>query len=527
MAHPTVHVRMYQRLLGDCFLLTIGAEDADAPVHVLIDCGILNGVEGGGAVMEEVTDDIIATTKGKLDLVVVTHEHADHISGFRRLLKDRRLRIERLWLAWTEDDQDGQANALRTDLAARRRAVREAAKAAREGAREASGDATMENPFALTPGGATRGLEAFLDDEESEGSSGGSLGVAGRKPRPPLLATLKKFVGRASTDFLEPGDTVPLPGSSGIVAHVLGPPRDEGLLFKDLPSAGSDKETYLTATRVLNAEWMVRLAAGAPDGGRTPRMEEASPFSPQHRRLTRRGIEDGSLGGEDAEWVRSHYFSSCDPRPFRYLPAHLAARTDVACDTGWRQEFRRIDGVWLSAVGPLALKLDSDTNNTSLVLALEMPDGCVLLFAADAQVGNWESWHRQRYGRGRATAADLLERTILYKVGHHGSHNATLTEKGLALMTHKRLVAMIPTVETVALERGSKGWKMPYAPLLAELLKRTEGRLLRGDAKPGCDVGGASLTRDAEFRARVRVEKSARAGADGPQLYVEYRAWPI
>jgi uncharacterized protein YfiM (DUF2279 family) len=31
-------------------------------------------------------------------------------------------------------------------------------------------------------------------------------------------------------------------------------------------------------------------------------------------------------------------------------------------------------------------------DNTSLVLAIELADGDVLLFAADAQVGNWLSW---------------------------------------------------------------------------------------------------------------------------------------
>jgi len=36
--------------------------------------------------------------------------------------------------------------------------------------------------------------------------------------------------------------------------------------------------------------------------------------------------------------------------------------------------------------------LQSATNNTSLVLAIELEDGDVMLFAGDAQVGNWLSW---------------------------------------------------------------------------------------------------------------------------------------
>jgi hypothetical protein len=35
----------------------------------------------------------------------------------------------------------------------------------------------------------------------------------------------------------------------------------------------------------------------------------------------------------------------------------------------------------------MALQLDSATNNTSLVIAIELADGAVLIFAADAQWG--------------------------------------------------------------------------------------------------------------------------------------------
>ena len=48
----------------------------------------------------------------------------------------------------------------------------------------------------------------------------------------------------------------------------------------------------------------------------------------------------------------------------------------------------------IEGAGRLALQLDSDTNNTSLVLAIELiASGRVLLFPGDAQVGNWLSWH--------------------------------------------------------------------------------------------------------------------------------------
>ena len=78
------------------------------------------------------------------------------------------------------------------------------------------------------------------------------------------------------------------------------------------------------------------------------------------------------------------------------------------------------------------------------MLAIErVADGKVLLFPADAQEGNWLSWHDDEdevevtggAGAGTVTAADLLARTVFYKVGHHSSHNATAKGKGLERWT--------------------------------------------------------------------------------------------
>ena len=82
--------------------------------------------------------------------------------------------------------------------------------------------------------------------------------------------------------------------------------------------------------------------------------------------------------------------------------------------------------------GALALAMNNATNNASLVLAFELSKGGkVLLFVGDAQAGNWRSWSDGAFDDGgtKVTAEDLLGRTVLYKVGHHGSHNATLKGK--------------------------------------------------------------------------------------------------
>src|SRR2546430_4463328 len=127
MAKPEVRVRMYRRLLGDCFLITVG--DPAAPrnqrVHILIDCGVLQHVQNEQQLMKEVATDIRATIGDYVDLLVITHEHWDHISGFshaRRELIDT-LKIKELWLAWTERRGDPQAHAYRAKAQPAKKAV--------------------------------------------------------------------------------------------------------------------------------------------------------------------------------------------------------------------------------------------------------------------------------------------------------------------------------------------------------------------------------------------------------------------
>src|SRR5688500_14471140 len=77
-----VRVRMYRHGLGDCFLVTFRIGN-DAK-HMLIDCGTL-GATSTPVTMEEVVNDIRKTTGSHLDVLVATHEHKDHVSGFRSL----------------------------------------------------------------------------------------------------------------------------------------------------------------------------------------------------------------------------------------------------------------------------------------------------------------------------------------------------------------------------------------------------------------------------------------------------------
>lgn len=62
--------------------------------------------------------------------------------------------------------------------------------------------------------------------------------------------------------------------------------------------------------------------------------------------------------------------------------------------------------------------LDNAINNTSLILLFEV-GGRRLLFPGDAQIENWS------YALSRKSVRERLKGTQVYKVGHHGSLNAT------------------------------------------------------------------------------------------------------
>lgn len=492
MAIHRIVVRMYRRLLGDCFLIRI--EDAGSNRHILIDCGLLQGLDKAGERMTAIARDIALTCDGRLDLLVVTHEHWDHISGFQQakdiFFDKARLQIDRLWMAWTEKPGDPDADRLRARFDDRKQALTAFARAVRPGAAPGAPD-------------VLRNLDRFIGPSEP-GPAANGLGVVptGRLTGRRIMTELQ--AAAIAVDFLEPGQVLTTPGADPLRVAVLGPPRTEARLFKDLPSRGAAKETYLAEECLLQS-----LLGVDGDFGETETIDTSSPFPQRyHRYLSRAEVEkararDGAAGHSDvtdAQWLNDRYFADKDfgeKRP---------------------QDDRRIDDIAGSAAG-LALKLDSDTNNTSLVLAFELPDQTFMLFAADAQVGNWLSWHDQDYGFGsdRLSAEQILARTRLYKVGHHGSHNATLDRKGLAMMTHADLVAMVSTVEAEALDQGSKGWEMPDRDVATALYRQCRGRVLVGDRDWASDTLAAPHQPDPAF---------ARALDESLPLYVEYTVFP-
>jgi glyoxylase-like metal-dependent hydrolase (beta-lactamase superfamily II) len=73
----SARIRMFRQGLGDSFLLTFPGDAGE--VHVLIDFGVLLGTPGAKARMQAVAKHIVTATGGKLDYLVATHEHWDHV----------------------------------------------------------------------------------------------------------------------------------------------------------------------------------------------------------------------------------------------------------------------------------------------------------------------------------------------------------------------------------------------------------------------------------------------------------------
>jgi Metallo-beta-lactamase superfamily len=399
---------MYRQGLGDCFLVSLPRSDGQrGPYHVMIDCGVILGTADPAEKMTAVVENIAAETKGEIDLLIATHEHWDHLSGFIQAKDtfDNKLKVHQVWLAWTEDPKDKLAAKLKEE---RGRAL-----------------------AALRLGLSRMQLAGDADGAAELGSILEFFGAAKGASTGDALKNVRSMA--RNLRYCLPTDAPVEPPGADARFYILGPPHDEKLLRKINPSART-KETCGLALdgfqMFLNG---AATAFATEDSGRPFDRQYEIPFP---------------LAAE-MEFFKQQYWTS-----------------DNAGDS-----WRRIDTDWLAGSTDLALQLDSLTNNTSLVVAIELPNDDVLLFAADAQVGNWLSWQELSWTVNGKTVSgpQLLERAIFYKVGHHGSHNATLKEKGLEEMKRLR-VAMIPVDHAMAVK---KRWgKMPLDELVSALQER-------------------------------------------------------
>lgn len=481
MPHGAV-VRMYRIGHGDCFLIAFASADPDKPVFMMIDCGYKPGstdkISGTPPpTVNEIVADIRAVTGGHLDVVVLTHEHQDHLNAITEA-RFGEFTIGDLWLAWTEDPDDGLANQLRRTF--RDQLVGLSALQTHLTAMQASGQAASpmeETRRQMLHERVTSLLQLELGGEGDAdiASSMGILGdeafgAAGIGANKAAMKLLKDRAARIH--YIRPHEAiVPVPGAQSARAFPLGPPRDETKIRDLDPEESEGFHFGAAAGRLLDL-----FGASADGKGFEKRSEWASPFPSKYGVALARAAEEPGL----ADFFAQRYGTEGS------LPAPVgAAVADNAA-------FRRIGEDWLGAAEQLALDLNSYTNNASLVLAFELsPGGKVLLFAADAQRGNWISWADADFkdGKKALSVRDLLARTVLYKVGHHGSHNATLNgDAGSTLPNlnwmgqgpmRTEFTAMITAVRAWA--ETQKGWNHPLPAIKDALIAKAGGRVLQTD----------------------------------------------
>ena len=481
-------VRMYRIGHGDCFLLAFSGTTAKEPVYVLIDCGYKPSSEKkltAPTSAKEIAKNIIAATGGHVHVAVVTHEHQDHCNG----ITDENfagLTIGEVWFAWTEDPND--------DLADRLRAKFNDQLLGLAGAHQRLAAAAPLRSLVEAM------LELELGDERSDFSVPGAFGAAGkdpsRSPNKKSMAILKRLANN-NVDYHRPHDRIrTIHGAPHLRVYSLGPPRDEAKL-KSLEPVGREE---FVASGFASAGAYFGAAAGSGATG------EGSPF-PRRFVIPRNQLRPGD---RDAAFFRAHYGEAAadgaaagPTAPLDETQTVQSAPKEVGGDESWR----RIEEDWLQSAGALALAMNSQTNNASLVLAFELSKGGkVLLFAADAQAGNWKSWADKDWTDGDevVTTRDLLGRTVLYKVGHHGSHNATLDGQpgdawpNVGWMARGarhagEFVAMITAVEAWAHQKPKPDWDHPLPSIKKTLLAKAGGRVLQtdtdlADMKPGGDA---------------------------------------
>jgi len=149
----------------------------------------------------------------------------------------------------------------------------------------------------------------------------------------------------------------------------------------------------------------------------------------------------------------------------------------------------------------LAFALDQARNNESLVTLFNWR-GHSLLFAGDAQYGNWRGWLEEEDSGAILAGIEFL------KVAHHGSLNAT-PKSALEGMADGNFAAMVSTQSTP--------WSsIPRVPLMARLSTKTRQKVVRSD---WLQVKGAPRPLP---KTAPKFQKSLPRGFSEGQLWFDY-----
>lgn len=454
-------IRMYRVGFGDFFLVTIPTRSGDR--YILIDCGVFKGRSGTGDIgsIVEAVEDMYKTTKGKLALVIMTHRHADHIAGFSKAERFKDFTAGMVWMPYWEQFNDPQDSAKAFAL--------DSAKAfGLDSAKESAKDSAYNLQLDIQQLAENLAIQFRGRDDDTAKEALAQLGNATGIEDFNAVATIKRRGGSnaKALDLLKnhlgdngkkvryyaANDIAELPPElEGLTATILGPPPQKAKPFMALTDlkkgigqyldSVTDSENGPKAIQPFPSEWFA---------------EVKKEYEPQNEKLEY---------PIDYEQVKTFVESA--------QPDMLAA-----------------------AAG----KIETFLNNQSLVVLFEF-GGKKLLFAGDAQAGNWEYWLYKMDGpiKDPTKAGDLVEaskellQTIdFYKVGHHGSTNATPIQAVEVAVnrptSNKGFVSMCSTEYGVFGNRKNDS-EVPRDPLMSAL------------------SGGSSLVRSDSFPINVTVPK--------------------
>jgi beta-lactamase superfamily II metal-dependent hydrolase len=399
-----IRIRMYRIGFGDFFLMTVPGKSG--PAHILIDCGVHAANIG---TIEQCVEDMAKETGRSLALVILTHYHADHMSGFATCSDEfRQFSVGAVWITNRLDPNNAGASKFMAQLTTVAQQLR-MQLAARED------DAAIE---------AQHKVENALGVASEDGGGGSNakaleLLQSGFKNKPPVY-------------YYQGGDNPTLPDEliGKITAEILAPsPKDSGGEF-----AASDNKTeqYLAAL--------------------------------------------GDTGVSDVKNIQPF-----DPRKWPGSADEYPSHTFVEFHGTGKME-STLGDLQPDALAAAADKLDGTLNNQSLVVLFTC-NGKRLLFVGDAQWGNWAYW---LYGKAVTgsdpgisdRAKEILGTIDFYKVGHHGSTNATPIPVVDALNQH--CAAMCSTA-TGAFGSAARKTEVPRTALMEALETRTGKQLVRSD----------------------------------------------
>jgi beta-lactamase superfamily II metal-dependent hydrolase len=175
---------------------------------------------------------------------------------------------------------------------------------------------------------------------------------------------------------------------------------------------------------------------------------------------------------DDEFWLTQRALLEGGERPLDAL-VDVSGEEDVAVEMSgpvrWLRQ--RMDRQRVASMLRLVHTLDAALNNTSVVLLIDAGDKR-MLFPGDAQIENWS--YTLEHAKGRQKILDLLEDVDLYKVGHHGSRNAT--PRSLFKYWGSEPDPQRPMVALMSTRRGVHGKStataVPRATLISALQRR-------------------------------------------------------